>query len=691
MMKEIDEVCRKNDIHYSLGGGTAIGAIRHKGFIPWDDDIDLYMTRENWERFKEVGRQGGLPVNRVIESAETDIRYTNTFGRYVTTDSSAVHSHQIVYDDPAGHVIDIFVFDPLHIDNYWKFLEDYMLYCDLVDESKSYSTRYDLNVDRYDEYYRRCCREGRQTVINELIDSFTHLDKPGWQHYIMEWGSAHFLFPASIFNGGYIRVPFEDTTVEIVRNYSEYLTWQYGDEWQYIPKHDGREGHDAIFSNDIDYTAVRDDYRPFVDFEETRKAYIRRKKRLLKANTHRRTAQLKELETKANGKAKELASKLAESGLTDKVLGEMLRANRFDELSEVFKEYLDAQLSAGFIGRKDKHSKLRMYLFPQLIPVDDELLEIALELLVRTEKMSMARRLIDVYEQRCAETGTIYRDGIKAIRQEIDEARALVDDYSLSEGDKHELLVSIEEYLSKYPKNSQIRRLKIRVLLESADDDGEALAEVRRLTAELAGELGENHPAQGELLKYLADADRIEHGLNDEIRENYLAAYKLTDNGYIRLETEELLGAVIQIEESEEETATAEPVKPVKSKGLYGFAKSVYKKIAGKDDFLKNRAWEIACRTRDRVVLLEKYEPLIPELEKLEQAGKWAELGEIMAEHEAAVLRNYGLGLGLSVHPILTQIQNELFGQSGRAELAQKIEALIPEQHRKPIGKADSR
>ena len=74
MMKEIDQVCRENDIHYSLGGGTAIGAIRHRGFIPWDDDIDLYMTRDNWEKFKQAERDGKLPANRRIESAETDIR-----------------------------------------------------------------------------------------------------------------------------------------------------------------------------------------------------------------------------------------------------------------------------------------------------------------------------------------------------------------------------------------------------------------------------------------------------------------------------------------------------------------------------------------------------------------------------------------------------------------------------------------
>ena len=54
IMKYIDELCRSNGITYYIMGGTALGAIRHEGFIPWDDDLDIFMTPEEYNKFKKV-------------------------------------------------------------------------------------------------------------------------------------------------------------------------------------------------------------------------------------------------------------------------------------------------------------------------------------------------------------------------------------------------------------------------------------------------------------------------------------------------------------------------------------------------------------------------------------------------------------------------------------------------------------
>ena len=62
ILEEIDHICKKHKIDYWLDGGTLLGAVRHGGFIPWDDDIDIAMRQEDLERFIAVA-PGELPTH----------------------------------------------------------------------------------------------------------------------------------------------------------------------------------------------------------------------------------------------------------------------------------------------------------------------------------------------------------------------------------------------------------------------------------------------------------------------------------------------------------------------------------------------------------------------------------------------------------------------------------------------------
>lgn len=72
IMEEIDFICRKNDIKYQLFYGTLLGAVRHNNFIPWDDDVDIIMTRDNYNKFLEIAKRE-LDLNRYfLQDITTD-------------------------------------------------------------------------------------------------------------------------------------------------------------------------------------------------------------------------------------------------------------------------------------------------------------------------------------------------------------------------------------------------------------------------------------------------------------------------------------------------------------------------------------------------------------------------------------------------------------------------------------------
>ena len=108
---EVDKICKRNNIKYFLAGGTLLGAVRHGGFIPWDDDVDIMMTRENYDRFTELV-QAKLPKNSFYQTPETDKNSHYLFSKIRLNDTLLVTEFGIRFPDMHnGIFLDVVVQD----------------------------------------------------------------------------------------------------------------------------------------------------------------------------------------------------------------------------------------------------------------------------------------------------------------------------------------------------------------------------------------------------------------------------------------------------------------------------------------------------------------------------------------------------------------------------------------------------
>ena len=110
MMKAIHDVCQQLNIGYVMVSGTLLGAVRHQGFIPWDDDIDIGMTREDYETFLREG-QKLLPANLFIQHYTTEKTTNNLFIKVRNTNTLFLENDNQNYDMNHGIFIDVFPFD----------------------------------------------------------------------------------------------------------------------------------------------------------------------------------------------------------------------------------------------------------------------------------------------------------------------------------------------------------------------------------------------------------------------------------------------------------------------------------------------------------------------------------------------------------------------------------------------------
>lgn len=254
IMKYIDRLCRENSIVYYIMGGTALGAVRHGGFIPWDDDLDIFMTPDQYQKFKATFEKEN-PKQFIIQEWRTTPNYLEyakvrmngtTFIEEVFKDRKDLHQ---------GIYVDIMI---LHK------VPDQILVQKLVYLESKFVTLYALSQRNWHPKTRF---QGIALKLLKFIPSkiitricYKHIYK--YDNMERQYKYCYWITPAKFKNGLFdasffsepVDIPFEDTELLGSMKIKEYLEYRYGDYMQ-LPSEEAQKVavHAAIFDTKKDY------------------------------------------------------------------------------------------------------------------------------------------------------------------------------------------------------------------------------------------------------------------------------------------------------------------------------------------------------------------------------------------------------------------------------------------------------
>lgn len=240
ILKDIDAVCRRHGITYWLNGGSALGAVRHKGFIPWDDDADIAMMRSDFNRFIEVMKEE-CPEQYVFQCFATDDRYNVLIpgmkirmkGTYLKEVNTLLSNRCTGYDGCDGIFVDVFVYDyvspnklkdlPPRILNQIlmvpEVIADNVLHVNPIGIKK-------LIMKNTTAYGKRNEKKHSDYVGFDLTWVWKNPMKP----FIFRYED---IFPVQY-------VPFEDTKLPIAHHPHEFLTTGIGKDYMTLPPENKR-------------------------------------------------------------------------------------------------------------------------------------------------------------------------------------------------------------------------------------------------------------------------------------------------------------------------------------------------------------------------------------------------------------------------------------------------------------------
>ena len=230
ILDNIVEFCDKNHIQYSLAGGTLIGALRHKGYIPWDDDIDLYMMRKEYERFATLYKDENGVYELLTPGCGKEYLYT--FGKVI--DNRTLMIEEGVEGFQLGVNVDIFAIDYVKDDMKTRNRQFYMKRLLLkIRRCKMSKTNY-LHSKLAFYCYKYLFIP--LSSINWLLNHYVFFGKPS--QYVCDMHNAgidpSMAFSSKAFSDT-VKVEFEGKRYDALTGYDEYLTKTYGNYMQMPP------------------------------------------------------------------------------------------------------------------------------------------------------------------------------------------------------------------------------------------------------------------------------------------------------------------------------------------------------------------------------------------------------------------------------------------------------------------------
>ncbi len=241
ILKEVDDICRKNDIKYSLAFGSLIGAVRHKGFIPWDDDIDIMMERRYYNRFINICSEK-LNNDYFIVCFEKNKNYALPFAKVMKKNTLLEEISLSTTKAPKGIFIDIFPLDNTSSNE----KERKYLYSrkDKIKKILFCKCNYCFHHSKIKLFAYRCMKIiylplSHNYLVNLFYKNIANHRKDNDNKYISSICGTSSMSETTWLSNDfdeYIDIPFENLNAMVAKGYKNILKQTYGDYMKLPPK-----------------------------------------------------------------------------------------------------------------------------------------------------------------------------------------------------------------------------------------------------------------------------------------------------------------------------------------------------------------------------------------------------------------------------------------------------------------------